>query len=248
MTLTCATKIPELGIFWTRRQRNCKTCLETFMFIFSSNFSVFICWKFNCTEYTQIVWANRSAIMSKLRALTYGGHSWVDHRLGAFPSNNPPWRVQPPSVVGRIYLSAIKHTCKHNMYHLSYSLVKGTLIFYVNPKQKKRVSSQVLTAQSQRRIFDCMARKVVAESGWLYETVGGCITSKFLHCLWTLMESEAAMSLKQCACVCVLEHVCVFVCVCVCVCVHVCVRQTGKRRMSETEGQAFKFKSKRFYF
>ena len=62
------------------------------------------------------------------------------------------------------------------------------------------------------------------------------------------MESEAAMSLKQCACVCVLEHVCVFVCVCVHVCMHVCVRQTGKRRMSETEGQAFKFKSKRFYF
>ena len=169
MTLTCATKIPELGIFWTRRQRNCKTCLETFMFIFSSNFSVFICWKFNCTEYTQIVWANRSAIMSKLRALTYGGHSWVDHRLGAFPSNNPPWRVQPPSVVGRIYLSAIKHTCKHNMYHLSYSLVKGTLIFYVNPKHKKReylakfwqlkVKGEYLTAWLERlwlKVGGCM--------------------------------------------------------------------------------------------
>ena len=136
MTLTCATKIPELGIFWTGRQTNCKTCLETFMIVFfSSNHCIFVCWKFRCTKYTQIVWAN----MSGSRALTYGSHAWVDHRLGAFPSNNPPWRVQPPSVVGRIYLSAIKHTCKHNMYQLSYSLVKGTPIFYVNPKQRKSI-------------------------------------------------------------------------------------------------------------
>ena len=37
-TYTCATKNPELGIFWTRKETNCKTCLEIFMI-----FCFFVC-------------------------------------------------------------------------------------------------------------------------------------------------------------------------------------------------------------
>ena len=173
--------------------------------------------------------------------------------MGAMPGLTIGWVPSPPTIPPgvsnrRRWLDAYiclqsstlaNITCINCHIHWSKALQSFTWI-----QSKERVFSQVLTAQSQRRMFDWMATKVLAESGWLCERVGGCVTSKFLHCLCTLLGSETAMSLKQCACACVFEHVCVFVCVRACV----CVRQTGKRRMSETERQAFKCKSKRFYF
>ena len=43
-TYTYATENPELGLFQTGKQTNCKTCLEVFTIIFFSlNFSIFIC-------------------------------------------------------------------------------------------------------------------------------------------------------------------------------------------------------------
>ena len=54
---TCATKNPDLSIFWNGKQRNCKTCLEIFMIRF---ILIFVWGKFKHTKYAQIVWVNRS--------------------------------------------------------------------------------------------------------------------------------------------------------------------------------------------
>ena len=59
-----ANKTPELGIFWTGKQTNCKTCQEIFtiIFIYIFIYFIFICWKFRRTKYTQIAQVSGSVI------------------------------------------------------------------------------------------------------------------------------------------------------------------------------------------
>ena len=64
-TFTCATKTPELGIFWSGKQMSCKTCPEIimivfFLFLVCFSLCIFVCWKFRHIQYTQIVQVNRS--------------------------------------------------------------------------------------------------------------------------------------------------------------------------------------------
>ena len=61
-TYTCATTNPELGIFWTGKQMNHKTCLEILMimllfFVVFLILLIFECWKCRRTKYAQTVWA-----------------------------------------------------------------------------------------------------------------------------------------------------------------------------------------------
>jgi len=62
-TYICATINPELGIFQTGKQRNCKTLLEILTTIFVP---LHICerWIFKWTKYTQIIQVSRSVTMT----------------------------------------------------------------------------------------------------------------------------------------------------------------------------------------
>ena len=51
--------ITGLSISWTGKEMNRKTCLEIFMTFFFKY--IFVCWKFKCSKYTQIIQVNRCA-------------------------------------------------------------------------------------------------------------------------------------------------------------------------------------------
>ena len=62
-TYTCATENPNWAYSRLENKMNHKTRLEIFM-ILSFLFLTFICWKFWCTKYAQIIVVNRSVVTS----------------------------------------------------------------------------------------------------------------------------------------------------------------------------------------